>query len=80
MATLRDGLFPRPLAENLNASEAVAHDWGRAMTCFYRSYLCGRDAVIAEQDIEQLPAGCADGAPRKLPLRHVTETHTVRWR
>jgi|GEM_PF-5589921 hypothetical protein len=78
IATRRDDLFPPPRWRTMDAEATIAYDLARVMARFGLSARCGRDAVVARQDIDQLPTGCTDGAvPRRLPLRHVTATHTA---
>jgi hypothetical protein len=77
MATLHDGLCHASRWHTMDAEATIAYDLARVMARFGLSARCGRDAVVAGQDIDQLPAGCTDGTvPRRLPLRHVTATHT----
>ncbi len=77
-ATRRDCLFPAALWQTMDAEAVVAYDVARTMARFGLSARCGQDAVTAGRDIDELPAGCSDGAlPRRLPLRHVTATHAT---
>jgi hypothetical protein len=75
---LRDGLFRPPAWTRTDPAGAIAQDMGRVMARFGMSAKCGREALANGQDINRLPLGCTDGAvPRRLPLRHVTATHST---
>jgi hypothetical protein len=78
MTTLIKGPFADRCWDNMDAESTVAYGFGRVMALFGLSARCGRDAIATRQDIDALPEGCTNGAvPRKLPLRHVTATHTA---
>jgi len=78
MATLRDGPFAEHRWNTMDAESTIAYGFARVLARFGLSAKCSRDAVAAGQNIDALPAGCTNGAlPRKLPLRHVTATHTA---
>jgi len=75
---LRDGLFPPPAWTRTDPAGAIAGDLARVLARFGMSAKCGGEALASGEDINHLPPGCTDGAvPRRLPLRHVTATHST---
>jgi hypothetical protein len=75
---LSSSLFPLPRWETVDAEAAIAGDLARVMSRFGMSAQCGGEALANGEDINRLPPGCTDGVvPRRLPLRHVTATHST---